>query len=257
MPFTLSHAVVAPLAPRIGLPASAVAAGAMAPDLPLFVRPLDYGLTHGPVSAVWTSLPIALVLLAVWVVVVRPVLCDLLPRPVSARVHQPGCPDAASQLVWRRRAVGVVLAVIGCALGIATHLVWDSFTHASGAAVAVIPALRADWAILPGYKWIQYCSSVGGLGLLGFLAARHLRAAEQPTLDGRGSAWWPWLVGSVAIVVVFVAVLGLGLFLAVGFQPAVVGGVTASTSAAAVLLLGASLRLRFRRRSGGAPTPAQ
>ena len=48
MPFTPSHAVVALPFLRTPLVSAAIAVGAMAPDLPLFLRgmPLHYGLTH-------------------------------------------------------------------------------------------------------------------------------------------------------------------------------------------------------------------
>ena len=48
MPFTPSHAVVALPFIRTPLVPAAIAIGAMAPDLPLFVRglPLHYGRTH-------------------------------------------------------------------------------------------------------------------------------------------------------------------------------------------------------------------
>ena len=58
MPFTPSHAVVALPFLRTPLVPAAIAVGAMAPDLPLFLRgmPLHYGLTH---SLAWLPLTIA------------------------------------------------------------------------------------------------------------------------------------------------------------------------------------------------------
>ena len=80
MPFTPSHAVVALPFLRTPLVPAAIAVGAMAPDLPLFVRglPLHYGLTH---SLVWLPLTIvvALVLLLVWRCVLRPAVRELSP----------------------------------------------------------------------------------------------------------------------------------------------------------------------------------
>ena len=66
MPFTVSHAVVALPAVRGPLPAAAVAAGAMAPDVPLFLPGgLDYAATHAFPSLFATALPAAGVLLGV------------------------------------------------------------------------------------------------------------------------------------------------------------------------------------------------
>ncbi|RZI93616.1 MAG: DUF4184 family protein, partial [Microbacterium sp.] len=70
MPFTPSHAVVALPFVRTPLLPAAVAVGAMAPDLPLFLRgtPLSYQLLHTDVVA---SAGVALVLLAIWYLVLR------------------------------------------------------------------------------------------------------------------------------------------------------------------------------------------
>ena len=88
MPFTPSHAVVALPFLRTPLVPAAIAIGAMAPDLPLFVRglPLHYGLTH---SLSWLPLTIvlALALLLVWRCVLRPAAREL--SPVGSR---DGCP---------------------------------------------------------------------------------------------------------------------------------------------------------------------
>jgi hypothetical protein len=58
MPFTPSHAVIALPFVRTPLVPAAIAIGAMAPDLPLFVRglPLHYGVTH---SFAWLPATVA------------------------------------------------------------------------------------------------------------------------------------------------------------------------------------------------------
>ena len=81
MPFTPSHAVVA--LPFVGtrLVPAAIAVGAMAPDLPLFVRssPLGYARTH---DLAWlpATVLLALVLLLVWRSILRPASRELAPR---------------------------------------------------------------------------------------------------------------------------------------------------------------------------------
>ncbi|ROQ39715.1 uncharacterized protein DUF4184 [Frondihabitans sp. PhB188] len=236
MPYTLSHAIIAPLLARAGLPLAAVACGAMAPDLPLFARWLDYDITHSALGAIWASLPIALGLLVIWRIVLVPVLPRLLPRPLARRV--PG----------RTAAAPPAILVAGCVVGVASHLAWDSFTHASGAAVVALPALRAEVVGLPAHQWLQYALSLAGLAGLGALGARWLRRAPTTT-DARGASWAWWTAGMVACVAIGGSTTGLGLLLSVDIRPAVVGGVTMATSAAALLLVGAALVTRLRRAS--------
>ena len=87
MPFTPSHAVIALPFVRTPLVPAAIAVGAMAPDIPLFLRgmPLHYGLTH---SLAWLPLTVAvaLVLLLIWRCVLRPAVRELSPRRLADRL---------------------------------------------------------------------------------------------------------------------------------------------------------------------------
>jgi hypothetical protein len=174
MPFTVSHAVVALPAVRGPLPAAAVAAGAMAPDVPLFLPGvLSYAATHGVPSLLVTALPVAAILYAVWLVLLRPAAGALLPEPVGSRL--PPTWAHRSRPTWR----AALLALAALLLGVLTHVAWDAFTHEGRAGSALLPALAEPWGPLPGYRWIQYASSVGGLAVLGVAAIRWWRRAER------------------------------------------------------------------------------
>ena len=99
MPFTPSHAVVALPFVRTPLVPAAIAVGAMAPDLPLFVRglPLSYGLTH---SFAWlpVTIVLALVLLLVWRGVLRPAVRELSPTWLACRLPAEWDAGAAASL---------------------------------------------------------------------------------------------------------------------------------------------------------------
>jgi hypothetical protein len=80
----------------------------------------------------------------------------------------------------------VVAALLAGAL---THVLWDSFTHASGHVVAVFPVLRAR--VLGGhgppvFKLLQHASTLIGFGLLAlwgrrwYLGSAGFRAVEDP-----------------------------------------------------------------------------
>lgn len=171
MPFTLSHpAAVLPLLRR-PFSATALVAGTIAPDLPYFARstPIPVGAqswyepylnattSHGLLGALTVSLPYALALyVACWAA--RPAVGALVP---AVRRRSPG-PDGARALATR---TGWVL--LSLLIGIATHLVWDSFTVA---------------------RALQHLSTVVGLVLIaGYLLRRRARIANRFATAGPGS----------------------------------------------------------------------
>lgn len=174
VPFTVSHAVVALPFVRSPLPYGAVAVGAMTPDLPLFFPGVaGYGTTHGFPGVVVVSLPIAVVLYAVWRLLLRPAAPRLLPRAVGSRL-----PAAwAEARVPALRDVPPI--VVALAIGIATHVVWDAFTHPDRWGSVLVPGLATAWGPLPGTQWLQYASSVGGLVLIAIVGLRHLIGAPR------------------------------------------------------------------------------
>ncbi|MGJ1429969.1 DUF4184 family protein [Clavibacter sepedonicus] len=183
MPFTVSHAVVALPAVRGPLPAAAVAAGAIAPDVPLFLPGgLSYAQTHGFPSLLVTALPVAAVMLAVWLVLLRPAAGALLPASVGSRL--PSAWTLRPRPTWR----GTLLALAALLLGVLTHVAWDAFTHEGRLGSAILPVLAEPWGALPGFRWIQYASSVGGLVVLGVAAVRWFRRATPGPVPRPGRA---------------------------------------------------------------------
>ena len=230
MPFTPSHAVVALPFIRTPLVPAAIAIGAMAPDLPLFVRglPLHYGRTHdfGWIPA---TLALALVLLLVWRAVLRPAVRELSPAWLALRL--PGEWDAGALGAvrdtlaitgrseehapqrWRVSLGGMLLLLVSLLLGIVTHIVWDLFTHEGRWGVVLVPALGEQWGPLLGVKWLQHGSSFLGLAVIGvwaivWLVRRHPSASFARVLpDVVRWVWWlslpatlvlAWLAGLAA-----------------------------------------------------------
>ncbi|WP_127472551.1 DUF4184 family protein [Microbacterium sulfonylureivorans] len=229
MPFTPSHAVVALPFIRTPLVPAAIAVGAMAPDLPLFVRglPLHYGRTHDfawiPVTVV-----LALLLLLVWRSVLRPATRELSPTWLAGRLPGEWDRDAlaaaretlAISARPRRGAPrrvswgGMLLLLVSLTLGVASHIVWDLFTHEGRWGVAAIPALGEEWGPLLGVKWLQHGSSALGLVIIGvwaivWLAGRDAAASVDRVLPRAVRwAWWislpvvlatAWVGGLVAL----------------------------------------------------------
>jgi hypothetical protein len=175
VPFTPSHAIVALPFARTPLPAGAVAVGAMAPDLPLFFPwATSYELTHGFPSLLWVSLPLAFVLYAVWRLAIRPAASALL-LPEALRARMPWAWDRTPRPT--RPVAGAVLIVVAALIGIATHVVWDLFTHPGRLGSVWIPVLAEEWGPAAGTAWLQHISSAVGLAVLTVWAVRAARRA--------------------------------------------------------------------------------
>ncbi|MFT3798697.1 DUF4184 family protein [Microbacterium sp.] len=210
MPFTASHAVVALPFVRTPLVPAAIAIGAMTPDLPLFLRatPVTYQATH---TNLVLSTAIALGLLLVWWLLLRPAVRELAPDAVARRIP-PEWDRLPSVLHLRVRDAGLraLLVIVSLLLGVITHIVWDAFTHESRWGTLLVPALAQEWGPLPGYKWLQHASSLVGIGILAvyavvWLARRVPAASVERVLPGwMRWTWWlslpaalaaAWLVG--------------------------------------------------------------
>ncbi|MDY0909293.1 DUF4184 family protein [Microbacterium sp. CFBP9034] len=226
MPFTPSHAVVALPFIRTPLVPAAIAVGAMTPDLPLFVRglPLHYGRTHD-FAWIAATLVLALVLLLVWRSVLRPAVRELSPAWLAVRLPEEwdrsALPAARETLAvravsedgssprWRVSWSGVLLLLASLLLGIASHILWDPFTHEGRWGVSVLPALDEQWGPLLGYKWLQHGSSFLGLAIIGVWAIVWLVRADAAASVARllpdAARWAWWLSLPVALVIAWVA----------------------------------------------------
>jgi len=188
VPFTLAHpAAVLPLVRRPFL-ASALVAGAVAPDL-LYVDPiyrfatqqingnLTLTLTHKFSSAFWLDPVIAVILLAVFNLVVKRPLLALAPLGLAARLPTSTPPriPPPTVLLWT-----LVSAVIGAF----THVLWDAFTHGDGYFVRRFPDLfraevTAAWDV---NRILQYVSTLGGCLILAIWLYRWYRGvAPRPS----------------------------------------------------------------------------
>ncbi|MFJ9584146.1 DUF4184 family protein [Streptomyces acidicola] len=176
MPFTLSHpTAVLPLMRRPFVPAALVA-GAMAPDVPYFLDALGvsetspqdwYGPllnateTHSLSVGLVVSLPLAIVLVAAYRMLRAPITALL---PSGLRLPEPerttGLPAKAHHTMW---------LLVSALIGIASHLVWDSFTHGDGFLVTHGQALRASaLGGLTVARLLQFASTAFGLAAVGW-----------------------------------------------------------------------------------------
>jgi Domain of unknown function (DUF4184) len=248
MPFTTSHpAAVLPLL-RTPLPASALVIGSMAPDFPFFL-PVDPGIrTHTAVAIVTTDLLFGVPAWLIWHVLLAAPALWAAPRPLRARLT--GVPLGVRVRLPNARAV--LLTVAALAVGSATHVLWDEFTHTGRWGPDTFPTLGETWWLMPGYRWLQYLSSlVGALVVLAWLANWWRRTPVTSSPD-RPAPWWPWalLVGVGVGVGAPVALTAEGLGGA-GYDGTTWGG-SAALAVALVLAAGWHLRRERVRRSSAA-----
>ncbi|MBE1530235.1 DUF4184 family protein [Actinomadura algeriensis] len=175
MPFTLSHpAAVLPLA-RGPLVPSALVIGSMAPDIPYFFFAMGLrGTTHQAHGVVTVDLLIGLAAFAVWHLLWKRPLAALAPSPIRGRLPV----DAPVRWGW---------AVPSVAIGAATHVFWDAFTHLNWSFAGELPWLTGSFAGMKVYVWLQYVSGVAGLAIVLLWLARWVRTAPVRT-DARADA---------------------------------------------------------------------
>jgi hypothetical protein len=162
MPFTLSHAAAALPFRRFKPVWPALVMGTFAPDLQYFIWISDEDRSghHFP-QAVFYTLPLALLVLWVFEWCVKGPAIGLLPSGLQCRLHDKveplsfkGWGQFASILLW-------------IAVGIATHVTWDQFTHHHtwmnshwGVLQYMVPLPFHDPVALP--KVLQHVSTIIG-----------------------------------------------------------------------------------------------
>lgn len=163
MPFTISHAAAAYPFRRTRLVLSAVIVGCMAPDFEYFLHAGMYGReSHNLRGAFTFALPISLIVLVVFHSLLKKPLSALLPRAIQERIV------FREFRFWPLSRLLLIAASI--LVGIATHLLWDSFTHDHQWAVEHIAWLRTEVTmfhrVVGYYKFLQLASTLFGLWLL-------------------------------------------------------------------------------------------
>lgn len=252
MPFTISHAAaVLPLS-RTGLPVAALMIGSMSPDFAYFVPHGPGVLSHTIPGLLQFCWPVALL---VWLVFVH-----LLETPTLALL-----PDGWRGVFARsERALStrnLALASVAVILGAATHIFWDSFTHARTPMVDQLPALETGrieflGAQFPLYRFLQHLSTVLGLVALGAWVV-FLKKSRDGQIDPPGrsdAATHQERVLALALVLASSALLGIGGYLGVPELSfgrrlffGAIGGMTGVALAWVAVAIWLQLRLRRRR----------
>lgn len=174
MPFTISHAVIAPPLSKLSqntLPIAALAIGSMTPDLYRLFTVQSSMLTHQWKGLIYPNLALGLAFCAVWYFLYRPV------------VYRFWCATWSWPQLFKTYFyifIGVIFALI---VGIATHLIWDGLTHSDFRTFVFKDVLATTIHLFghpyPLHRLLQLGSSVLALPFLGWMGIHYYQRYKQ------------------------------------------------------------------------------
>ena len=191
------------------LVSSALVIGTLAPDFEYLVK-LD---AHGRVAHTFpgvfvVTLPLALIVLWIFHRFVKVPVVRLLPDGVQRRLSNH---LGDFSFVGPSRFLLIVVSIL---LGIATHILWDSFTHRGTWLYARWPLMRQMFHLplegtVPLYKALQHGSSVLGVGVVLIWLVLWYRRSEAtaPTSGSPGMT----MAKRVAVLAGLIVVACLGV----------------------------------------------
>ena len=166
MPFTLSHAAAALPFRKLKPIWAALVIGTFAPDLQYFILLSDHDRSgHRFPDLLLFTLPVALVILWLFEWIVKGPVIELFPSGLQRRLQDKLEPLAFKG--WKQFG----LIVLWICVGIATHLVWDEFTHSYSWLPSQWLWLRTRVSVpflhpMPFTKFLQHTSTIFGLAIL-------------------------------------------------------------------------------------------
>jgi len=197
MPFILAHpAAIVPVArllslARASLPLSALIVGSMLPDLPHFVHlthflkfPSGKHFGHTLAGSFLFCVPVGIIALWLFHVVVKAPFLSLLPLHEQRRL----APLAAKFRFGPPRHF--LLIIVALAIGAFTHIIWDSFAHASGwpvqqFSILQAPIMQTARGPIFVFNLVQRGSTLMGAALLIYWCRKWLKQAPVQAIDFR------------------------------------------------------------------------
>ncbi len=169
MPFTLSHAVLAPpIAKLTGnrLPIAALAIGTMTPDLYRLLVDTEILLNHQWKGIIYPDLLVGLLFCFLWYCLYRPMLFKFFSIAKPLNIH--------SFSTFCQFLLSMVIAIL---IGTATHIIWDGLTHLDFRTFAFHEFLAQPVIILnheyPMHKVLQIGCSALALPFLIWMAVHY------------------------------------------------------------------------------------
>jgi hypothetical protein len=164
MPFPFSHpAAVLPFKNLSWFSLSALVVGSLTPDFEYFFRLKLHGRYGHTLEGIFLlDIPMGLLILFVFHLVVKRPLVQHLPNYFQARLHQ-----LVSVDYWNYAKANSINVILSLLIGICTHVLWDSFTHANTLIVDTLPFLDKVIEVpilkrVPVFRILQHTSTIIG-----------------------------------------------------------------------------------------------
>lgn len=190
MPFTISHAVLAPPISKLTgyrLPISALAIGCMVPDLVRLFTSEDIHSTHLWSAWLYPNLLIGLFFCLLWYLIFRPACLRFIGinKPLKVRSF--------------KQIIQFILCIIFALLiGTATHIIWDGLTHVDYRTYAFQEFLSQNVNVLnhnyPMHRVLQIGSSIIALPILAIMAKSYYLQHRQMTPVNSKVKWFALLL---------------------------------------------------------------
>jgi hypothetical protein len=169
MPFTAAHpAIVLPFARIKNIPLSVLVIGSITPDFEYFIKmKLTGRYSHTLEGIFLLDLPVAIVLCLLFHQLIKVPLINNLPSYLKCRLM----PLQQFNFVQHFKN-NFLHVIIGLFIGIFSHIVWDSFTHAEEVFVVqsvwLSGPLFSAYPSIPVFKVLQHISTLVGSSILIF-----------------------------------------------------------------------------------------
>ena len=187
MPFTLSHAVLAPPLAKLSrnkLPVAALAIGCMTPDLVRLFTDENVTISHEWSGLIVPNLIIGMLFCLLWYGLFRPTFYYCL------RLE-----DDLNLSHFNQYCGFLIACIMAILVGSATHIIWDGLTHDDFRSFAFQEFLSQNMTFLnrsyPVHRFLQLATSLLSLPILAWMCYRYIRQHRiaQP-VSGRVSVFF-------------------------------------------------------------------
>jgi hypothetical protein len=204
VPFTFSHpAIILPLTylPKRWFSLTGLVIGSLTPDFEYFLRmKVQSNYSHTLSGLFWFDIPLGLLLTFIFHNFVRESLIDNLPTILKSRLSSFG------QFNWNKHfKKNWFVVIISILIGASSHLFWDSFTHAHGYFVEIIPMLTNKIDILgmqiPLFKILQHSSTLVGVIIISFAL---LKLPMNKSITGKFSLKYWGILNCLTLIIILI-----------------------------------------------------
>lgn len=245
MPFTFAHpAIIIPLNKSKRFSFTALIAGSMVPDFEFFLQLREVeNIGHHWLGFFLFDYPLSLIMCFLFHNVLRNPMVDNLPSYLRIRIID------VRDFNWNNYAKRNKLKItFSLFIGIASHLLWDGFTHSDGLFIEMLPVLSENVEILvysiPVYFLLQLVFSIAGL--IAVIYSTHRMPVQKLKVEKeRNKTYWPMFL-IVMTIILFIRLAGWPEYNSFwGVFMAVMGGICYSWILISLLYKNYLLKKRF------------